>query len=265
MRCLILAIVAMALPLAMNAQDVKTEIRKGNRLYEKKDYKNAELEYRRAFLKDSTSVAARYNLANTMYRMENTAEAESLLLPLADSMKGNPAGADYYHNLANFFLKDKKYREAVDNFKNSLRLRPDDMETKTNLAYAQKMLKEQENQQNQQNQNQNQDQNQQNQDQNKDQDKNQDKNQNQDQNKDQNNQNDQQNPNQNQQNQNNDQQDQNKDQQGQNQDSRSDYKITPQTAQQIFNAMEAKEKKTQDKVKKEKAKALKSKQKEKNW
>lgn len=263
MRCLILAIIAMVLPLAMNAQDVKTEIRKGNRLYEKKDYKNAELEYRRAFLKDSTSVAARYNLANTMYRMENTAEAESLLLPLADSMKGNPAGADYYHNLANFFLKDKKYREAVDNFKNSLRLRPDDMETKTNLAYAQKMLKEQENQQNQQNQNQ--DQNQQNQDQNKDQDKNQDKNQNQDQNKDQNNQNDQQNPNQNQQNQNNDQQDQNKDQQGQNQDSRSDYKITPQTAQQIFNAMEAKEKKTQDKVKKEKAKALKSKQKEKNW
>lgn len=263
MRCLILAIVAMVLPLAMNAQDVKTEIRKGNRLYEKQDYKNAELEYRRAFLKDSTSVAARYNLANTMYRMENTAEAESLLLPLADSMKGNPAGADYYHNLANFFLKDKKYREAVDNFKNSLRLRPDDMETKTNLAYAQKMLKEQENQQNQQNQNQ--DQNQQNQDQNKDQDKNQDKNQNQDQNKDQNNQNDQQNPNQNQQNPNNDQQDQNKDQQGQNQDSRSDYKITPQTAQQIFNAMEAKEKKTQDKVKKEKAKALKSKQKEKNW
>lgn len=263
MRCLILAIIALVLPLAMNAQDVKTEIRKGNRLYEKQDYKNAELEYRRAFLKDSTSVAARYNLANTMYRMENTAEAESLLLPLADSMKGNPAGADYYHNLANFFLKDKKYREAVDNFKNSLRLRPDDMETKTNLAYAQKMLKEQENQQNQQNQNQ--DQNQQNQDQNKDQDKNQDKNQNQDQNKDQNNQNDQQNPNQNQQNQNNDQQDQNKDQQGQNQDSRSDYKITPQTAQQIFNAMEAKEKKTQDKVKKEKAKALKSKQKEKNW
>lgn len=263
MRYLILAIVAMVLPLAMNAQDVKTEIRKGNRLYEKQDYKNAELEYRRAFLKDSTSVAARYNLANTMYRMENTAEAESLLLPLADSMKGNPAGADYYHNLANFFLKDKKYREAVDNFKNSLRLRPDDMETKTNLAYAQKMLKEQENQQNQQNQNQ--DQNQQNQDQNKDQDKNQDKNQNQDQNKDQNNQNDQQNPNQNQQNPNNDQQDQNKDQQGQNQDSRSDYKITPQTAQQIFNAMEAKEKKTQDKVKKEKAKALKSKQKEKNW
>ena len=42
-------------------------------------------------------------------------------------------------------------------------------------------------------------------------------------------------------------------------------KITPQAAQQMLQAIEAQEKDTQDKVKKEKAAKLKSKQKEKNW
>ncbi len=42
-------------------------------------------------------------------------------------------------------------------------------------------------------------------------------------------------------------------------------KISPQQAQQMLRAIQAKEKETQDKVNKEKAEALKSRQKEKNW
>ena len=42
-------------------------------------------------------------------------------------------------------------------------------------------------------------------------------------------------------------------------------KITPQAAQQMLQAIQAKEKETQDKVNKQKAEALKSRQKEKNW
>ena len=42
-------------------------------------------------------------------------------------------------------------------------------------------------------------------------------------------------------------------------------KISPQAAKQILQAMQAKERETQDKVEKKKAAALKSKQKEKNW
>ena len=41
--------------------------------------------------------------------------------------------------------------------------------------------------------------------------------------------------------------------------------MSRQSAQQMLNAIMAKEKETQDKVKKEKAAVLKSKQKEKNW
>ena len=57
-------------------------------------------------------------------------------------------------------------------------------------------------------------------------------------------------------------QDQNQDQ---NQQQGQQPKITPQAAQQMLQAIQAKEKETQDKVNKEKAKALNSRQKEKNW
>ena len=62
--------------------------------------------------------------------------------------------------------------------------------------------------------------------------------------------------------------DQNQDQQDQNQQQKpynGETGISPQQAQQMLQAIQAKEKETQDKVNKEKAAVLKSRQKEKNW
>ena len=103
-----------------------------------------------------------------------------------------------------------------------------------------------------QNNDQNNDQNQQNDDKNGQGD------QNQDQNKDQQNQDNNQDKNQNQNN-----QGQNNPQDGQS--GQQPVKISPQQAQQMLKAIQAKEKETQDKVNKEKAEALKSRQKDKNW
>ncbi|MBQ1751259.1 MAG: hypothetical protein IIZ90_04470, partial [Bacteroidales bacterium] len=66
------------------------------------------------------------------------------------------------------------------------------------------------------------------------------------------------------QNQNKDQQDQQQNQQPKPQPS-GGQEISPQQAQQMLEAIQNMEKETQDKVKKEKAAALKSRQKEKNW
>ena len=62
-------------------------------------------------------------------------------------------------------------------------------------------------------------------------------------------------------------QDQNQDQQDQGQQPKpyNGSEISPQQAQQMLQAIQAKEKETQDKVNKEKAAVLKSRQKEKNW
>lgn len=240
------AAVLVLFPVAMSAQDDRSEVRKGNRAFEKGEYREAEVEYKRALLKDSASVTARYNLGNALYEAESYNEAGLYYKGLGDTLKNlsSSKASDFFHNSGNLALKQKKYQEAVDAYKESLRLMPDNMETKSNLAYAQKMLEHQQQsqqQQQQQQQNQNQQQNQDNQQQ-----QDQDSQQNQDQN--------------NQDNQQDQQQNQNQNQQGDGQS-----EISPQAAQQLLQAIEDKEKQTQDKVKKAKALQQKSRKKEKNW
>ena len=232
------------------AQVDKKDVRRGNRDFRKGELREAEIDYRKALVKDSMSVAANYNLANTLYREGDFAQAQQTLERVKDVAPMSAASADYYFNLGDAALQQKDYQKAVEAFGESLIRRPDDLQAKENFIYAKKMLQnQQQNQQNQQNQNN--DQNQDNQDQNQDNQNNQD--QNDDQNKDQNDQS-----------QDGDQnQDGNQDQKEQPQGQQP--KISPQQAQQMLQAIQAKEKETQDKVNKQKAEALKSRQKEKNW
>ncbi len=238
------------------AQTDRREVRAGNRQFKKGNWQNAEIEYRKAQVKDTSSFAANYNLAGALYREGNYDEAGKSLERLKDVAPMSANSADYYYNLGNIAVQKKDWKAAVDAYKQSLLRNPGDLDAKENYAYAKQMLKNEggdggDDQQNQdQNQDQNNDQNNQNNnngqnqdnDQNKDQ--NQDQNQNNDQNKDQN------------------QGDRPKPQQGEGQ---GEAKISPQQAQQMLKAVQAREKETQDKVNKEKAALLKSRQKEKNW
>ena len=240
----------------LSAQTDKSEVRKGNREYRKGEFKEAEIDYRRALVKDSLSFAANYNLACDLYRQEQYDEAGNYMKKIADQAAASTRESDYYYNLGDIALAKQDYKGAVDAFEKALLLNPGDMDAKENYVYAKMMLQNQQNQQNQDNQdNQNQDQNQDQDDQNQNQDQkqndqnqdNQDQKQN-DQNQDQNN-----------------NQDQRNDQDRQNQSPQQDAKISPQAAQQMLQAIQAREKETQDKVNREKAAAMKSRQKEKNW
>lgn len=242
-----------ALSLTVSAQVDRHDVRAGNRKFRKGDWKAADISYRKALVKDSTSVPANFNLANTLYRTENYDEAAKTMEKIKDSAPSSANAADYFYNVGDIAIAKKDWQGAVTAFKESLLRNPGDLEAKENYIYAKKMLENQQNggggngQDNQDNQQNKDDQNgqgDQNQDQNKD--KNQDQNQN-----DQNNQ-----PQQNNQNNQNNQDGQQDGQQ---------MKISPQQAQQMLRAIQAKEKETQDKVNKEKAEALKSRQKEKNW
>ena len=239
--------------ISADAQVDKKDVRRGNRDFRKENYREADIDYRKALLKDSTSVAANYNLASVLYRQGDMQQAATTLDRIKETAPATESSADYWYNRGDVALGMKDYQTAVDAFAKSLMIRPEDMEAKENFIYAKKMLENQQNQdQNQQNQNQNQ-----NDDQNKDQ--NQDQNQNNDQN-----QNDDQDKNQDQNKQNQDQNDDRQNQDKKNQQGQ-EPKLSPQAAQQMLQAIQAKEKETQEKVKEEKAKALKSRQKEKNW
>ena len=223
----------------------RRDVRKGNREFDDGNFREAVVDYQKALLRDSTSFAASYNMANALYRLDNVAEGKKILDTLAAVAPESEYAADYYYNLGNMALAGKNYREAVDAYRNSLLRNPGDTDAKENYIYARKKL---EDEQNRQDQNQDQDKNDnggngQNDDK-KQQDKDQDNDKQDDQNK--------------------GQQPQ-QPQQPQQSPQEQQPKISKQAAQQMINAMLAKEKETQDKVKKEKAAAMKSKQKEKNW
>ncbi len=236
---------------AASAQPDRKDVRRGNRDFKKGDWKAAEIDYRKALVKDSSSVAANYNLGNTLYRMGDMEQARKSYDALKEVAPSSPAASDLYYNMGNAASQAKDWQAAVDAYKESLLRNPGDMDAKENYIYAKEMLKNQ----------QNQDQNGGNRDQDNQQDQDDKNNQQNQDNKDNQDKNDDQNKDRQDDGNNQDQQDspQQQPQQGQ------QPKITPQAAQQMLQAIQEKEKETQEKVKKEKAEALKSRQKEKNW
>ena len=248
MRRLIAILTFAALCLPVMAQVDRHEVRAGNRKFNRKDYAAAEIDYRKAVLKDTSSVAGQYNLASSLYRQEDYQGAQKALDAVKENASVHKNASDYHFNAGDVALQNKDYAAAVEAFRESLLRNPGDLDAKENYIYAKKMLENQQNGgggQNDRNQQDNQDQN------------NQDNQQNQD-SQDQQNDQDQ---NQNDQNQN------GQDQNNQDQDSQQGRQpqISEQQAQQMLQAIQAQEKKTQDKVNKEKAALLQSKQKEKNW
>ncbi len=230
----------LSLAVAAAGQADKRDVRAGNRKFRKGEFKEAEIDYRKALVKDSMSVTARYDLASALYRQEDFEGAGKILSGIPEEA----SSAESFFNAGDVALKRKDYAAAVKSFREALLLDPDDLDAKENYVYAKKML---ENQQNGGGDNQNQGQDQ---DKNQNQDQNQNQNQDQDQDRNQGDGDDRQN----QDNQNN-QERQSPQQEG----------ISPQQAQQMLRAVQAKEDETRSKVEKEKAALLQSRQKEKNW
>lgn len=216
------------------AQADRHEVRRGNRLFGKENWKEAELSYRKALVKDSLSVAGRYNLASALYRQDNFEGAREVM----QSFEGQQMSSDQSYNAGDIALQLKDYAGAVEAFRNSLLLNPGDLDAKENYIYAKKML---ENQQQQQQGGGQQPQDRDGQDDEESQDKNDDGGQ--------------------------QPQDRPQNQPGQDSGNSGDdgSAISPQQAQQMLNAVQASEQKTRDKVDREKAAMLKSRQKEKNW
>lgn len=240
-------------------------VRKGNRLFDKERYTQSADAYQHALNHDSTSFEARYNLGNTMIRraMADTtayadpqssaakmsqgfiSQAEGLLqAAAADSLRTADERADAFYNLGNSQFIQQKLQEALKSYRQSLVLRPDDMEAKYNYALTKKLLEQQQQQQqDQQNNDQNQDQQQ---DENQNQDQNQQGDNNQNQNQDKNDQSD-------------NKQDKNEDQQGGGDQEQKEQPQQPQgqkpksgmseeQQQQLLNAIQAQEDKTQEKL-----------------
>lgn len=136
------------------AQNNKKLIRQGNRLYENKKYNNAAISYQKAIEKQPNNMAASYNLGNALYKQEKMQEAINQYSRLStEGQLDKKQLAMVYHNLGNSYLQSQKYQESIDAYKKALRNNPWDMQTKYNLALAQKLQKSSPQQKNQNNNN----------------------------------------------------------------------------------------------------------------
>ena len=222
----------------------RQNVRDGNKQYKKEKYTEAEIAYRKSIEVNPRSTEGIFNLGNSLYKQEKYPEATEQYQLIAGQgerlINEDPANskrlAHVFHNLGNISMKGQEYQKSIEAYKQSLRLNPSDEETRYNLALAQKLLQDQQQDQQDQQQDQNQDQEQEQQDQNQDQD-------------------------QQQQDQNQDQEQEQKTQEEQQQDEQ----MSRDNAQQMLDAFLQDEKDTQEKVKKAQMQQHQDRKKEKQW
>ena len=152
-------IVILFLALAGNVFAQKTDrdyLRSGNKLYNDSLFIKAEVDYRKALEQNPQSTDAMFNLSNSLLMQQKAKEAMEQLESVAKIEKDKSKLAEIYHNMGVILHVNKQYPQCIEAYKEALRNNPKDDETRYNLALAQKMLKDQ--QQQQQDQQQNQDQ-----------------------------------------------------------------------------------------------------------
>jgi tetratricopeptide (TPR) repeat protein len=128
------------------AQHPNSLVRKGNASYTDTLYSEAEQKYREALMKDQNSYAASFNLADAIYKQEKFSESTSLFKALSEKTQNKIEKSESFHNLGNSLMKEQKIDEAIEAYKNALRNNPKDIDTKHNLAYAQRMKNQQQKQ-----------------------------------------------------------------------------------------------------------------------
>lgn len=203
---------------AFGQKTVRDYLRSGNKLYKDSTFVKAEVDYRKALELDPKSTDAMYNLGNALLMQQKAKDAMEQFEAASKVEKDKKKLSQIYHNMGVILQSSKQYPQCIEAYKKALHNNPADDETRYNLALAQKLLKDQ----------------QQNQDQNKQQEQKQDK------------------KNDDKQQKNKEQQDQKKkDQQNQNQQQQQNQnQMSKQNAEQLLKAAMQDEKNVQDKVKK---------------
>ena len=117
---------------------------KGNEAYRKQEFDKAQDFYRKVLEKSPTNATASYNLGNALYRDKKTEEAEKLFDLAAENASDINVKADAHYNKGVTLTMQKKTVESIGEYKQALRLNPNDTLARENLQRA---LQEQKSQQ----------------------------------------------------------------------------------------------------------------------
>ena len=123
------------------AQDVNSIIKEANDAYKKGDYKNASELYKDALKKNAGDVTAKFNLGNALQKQNDAAGAEKYYTEVTD-VNDISLKAKALYNKGLSLVQQQKLQDAIENFKQSLTLVPNDNETRENLQKAINELKQ---------------------------------------------------------------------------------------------------------------------------
>ena len=207
------------------AQSERSNIREGNRLFRSGKHADSEVSYRKAMEKNPRNPQAAYNLGNALFAQKKDSAAVVAYQSGVQLETSAIRKAMGYHNMGVVCQSHKMFSEAIEAYKNALRLNPKDDEARYNLELCKKQQKKQQDKKNQDKKDQKKDQN--GKDEKKDQDK----------------------------------KDQNKDKQKEKQDKN---KMSKDNAEQLLNAAIQQEKNTQKRMK-DKMQQPRSRKLDKNW
>jgi len=153
-RLILLAVVALAsslAPLTATAQNDRQYVRQGNKQFRSGDFPNAEVSYRKALEANDRNAQALYNLGNALMAQGKDSAAVVEYEKAAKVESNEFRKSKAYHNMGVICQRHRMFGEAIEAYKQSLRLNPHDDETRYNLELCKRQQKQQP--QNQQNQN----------------------------------------------------------------------------------------------------------------
>lgn len=141
------------------AQDDRSSIREGNRLFRSGKHADSEVSYRKAMEKNPRNPQAAYNLGNALFAQKKDSAAVVAYQSGVQLETSAIRKAMGYHNMGVVCQSHKMFAEAIEAYKNALRLNPKDDEARYNLELCKKQQKKQQDKKNQDKQDQKKDKN----------------------------------------------------------------------------------------------------------
>ncbi len=138
----------------------------GNKAYDEKEFDEAILYYEEALKTSPLSFKTNFNMANAYFKKGDFQQASDLYSTLLDLAPTAFDRSKVYHNLGNAQFMNQKLDDAIESYKEALKINPKDEDSRYNLAYALLLKNQQQQQEQEQNENENENENNENSDEN---------------------------------------------------------------------------------------------------
>ena len=146
---LVAVVLLMSVGFSVVAQVENENIKLGNDAYKRKDYQTAIKYYNTVAEKNNAT--ANYNLGNALYKSDKKDEAIAAYEKAVEAMNLPVEKSNSFYNKGVVFQNDKKTEDCILNYKNALKIDPNNIDARHNLQLALQTQKEDKQKQDEQN------------------------------------------------------------------------------------------------------------------